>query len=501
MTNGAWNALSAAVTGVVAFLLVPLLLNKLGTAAYGTWILIGSMFAYSSVLHFGFTGAVSRHVAVALAKGTDDDLRRIMSTGTVFFTTVAILLATATLVVHHFIGTWFNIPAGMLGEARTAVLIVGGLLALAVITESFGAAISGYQRYDVITICRASMIILRSVALVVVLGRGGGLLAVAWIYALSELGVNLLQYAFASRLMPPGVVRARGFDPTLLPAMLAYGGNTFLYSSGAVIAYKASEVLIGVFRRAEDVAHYSVAVMGVLTLAAVVESLSAAIKPAVSDLDARDAASTIHELALATGKYSLLLILPSTAFLVLMGADFVRLWTGLSDPEVSRAMACLAVGQAFRLAQQSNFLILAGKGEHRFFGLSVLMVGAGTVVSTLVAVGALGLGIVGAAMASSMSWIAVAGIVIPRHVNSRLGITSRERRRRVFGPALAGCAPALALLAGWKWLHAPTSWGELFLVIAVVAVATAAGSWALALEAPERTWLRGLALRIRGSVA
>jgi O-antigen/teichoic acid export membrane protein len=496
LTNGAWNALSAAVAGGVAFLLVPLLLHSLGTAAYGTWILIGSMFAYSSVLHFGFTGAISRQVAVALAKGTDDDLRRIMSTGTAFFTVVAIVLGTATLVVHHFIGTWFNIPAGMLDEARTAVLIVGGLLALAVVTESFGAAISGYQRYDLITICRASMIILRSVALVVVLGRGGGLLAVAWIYALSELGVNLLQYAFASRLMPPGLVRAHGFDPGLLPEMLAYGANTFLYSSGAVIAYKASEVLIGAFRQTGDVARYSVAVMGVLTLSAVIESLSAAIKPAVSDLDAREAASTIHELALATGKYSLLLILPSTAFLVLMGADFLRLWTGLTDPEVARAIAYLAVGQAFRLAQQSNFLVLAGKGEHRFFGLSVLMVGAGTVVFTLVAVGALGLGIVGAAMASSVSWMVVAGIVIPRHVNSRLGITARERRRRVFGPALAGCAPAIAVLAGWKWLHPPNSWSELFLLVAVVAAATAAGSWAFALELPERTWLRVLARRI-----
>jgi hypothetical protein len=238
--------------------------------------------------------------------------------------------------------------------------------------------------------------------------------------------------------------------------------------------------------------------MGVLALSAVVESVTAAIKPAVSDLDARDAGSTIRELALLAGKYGLLIILPSTAFFVLMGDDFLRLWTGLTDPDVSRAMALLAVGQGFRLAQQGNFLVLAGKGEHRFFGLSVLLVGAGTVVLTTLALGLLGFGIVGAAAASTASWMAVAGIVIPRHVNAQLGVTPQERRQRVYGPALAGCAPAIALVAGWKWLHAPGSWGELILVVIVVGAATAAGAWAFALEDRERAWVSGAVRRIVG---
>ena len=82
--------------GGVAFLLVPLLLTRLGTSAYGTWVLIGSLFAYSSVLHFGFTSAISREVAVALATGTEDDLRRILNTGTVFFAGVGVMIGVAS---------------------------------------------------------------------------------------------------------------------------------------------------------------------------------------------------------------------------------------------------------------------------------------------------------------------------------------------------------------------------------------------------------------------
>jgi O-antigen/teichoic acid export membrane protein len=490
LTNGAWNTLSTVVAGATAFLLVPVLLNRMGAAAYGTWILIGSMFAYSTVLHFGFTSAVTRHVAVALAKGADGDLRRIVTTGTMFFSAVALLLATGTLVMRYFLGRWFNIPPELLDQAQTSVLVVGGLLTFTVTIESFGAVLSGYQRFDLITICRASMIILRAIVLVLVLQRGGGLLEVAWIYGLTELGVNLLQYAFATRLLPASVLQVHAIEPALLPEMLAYGTSTFLYSSGAVIGAKVSEALLGVFRPAGDIARFSVAGMGALTLAAAVDSLSAALKPAVSDLDARESASAIHELALMTGKYALLLILPSTTFLVLMGAELIRVWTGLDDPGAAQAMALLSIGQAFRLSQQSNFLILAGKGEHRFFGVSALLVGSGTVVLTLLAVGVFDLGIVGAAIAASVSWIVVAGIAIPRHANARLGITAAERRRRVLGPALAGCAPGMLLLAGWQWLHPPTSWAELALVIVVVAAATAVGAWVFALDARERNLVR-----------
>ena len=497
LTNGAWNATSTVVSGVLAFLLVPLLLNRLGELTYGVWILIGSMFAYSTILQFGLSSAINRHVPVALAKGNDDDIRRVVSTATVFFAGVGLVVALATVVLRWNLPRWFHVPASLVPAAADGVVVVGFLLSVTVVAQTFGAVLTGYQRYDLSAISRIVMVLLRGSVLWFVLARGAGLLAVAWIYGLTELGVNLLQYTFGVRLMPPRVVAVAAFDRTLLREMVAYGGNTFLYSAGAVLAYKASEVIIGVLRSPEEVARYSVAAAGVLTLSAVIESLSAAIKPAVSDLDARDLGHTIRELSLVSQKFALLVILPSTTFLVLMGGDFLRLWTGLARPDVAQAMALIAVGQAFRLTQQSNFLVLVGKGEHRFFGLSVLMVGAATVVTTLLAVGVFHLGLVGAAGAGCLSWVVVSGIVIPAHVNARLGIPRAERRRRVLLPAIAGCMPALLLTGVWKWQHAPRSWPEVILVVVVVAGVTALGAWRFTLEPKERDRLRALAMKMR----
>jgi O-antigen/teichoic acid export membrane protein len=496
LTNGAWNALSTVVAGAIAFLMVPLLLQHLGRDSYGVWVLIGSLFAYASILHFGLSSAINRHVPVALAKGDEDAVRRVLTTGSVFFAGVGAVVLVATVLLRLYFVAWFNVPEALAPEVERAVLVVGGMLALTVALQAFGAALSGYQRYDLSAISRIVFLLVRGAVLWALVRAGAGLLTVAWTFGLTELGVNVLQMLLGMRLMPTRPLAPRWFEPRLLREMLAYGGNTFLYSTGAVIAYKASEVVVGVMRRPEDVASYAVAATGVLTLSAVVESLSAAIKPAVSDLDARDEADAIRRLALAAQKFALLVILPSTAFLVLMGGDFLRLWTGSELREVSVAMALLAVGQAFRLAQQSNFLVLVGKGEHRFFGLAVLGVGALTIALTLIGVGPLDLGVIGAAGASCIAWAVIAGIVIPRHVDRQFGVTRGERWGRVIGPAVLGSAPGIALMGLWTAVRPLGSWLEVAVVTASVAAATAASAWRFSLEPAERTRLAGLLGRV-----
>jgi O-antigen/teichoic acid export membrane protein len=233
LTNGAWNALSTAFAGGIAFLVVPLLLRQLGQAAYGIWVLIGSVFAYATILHFGLSSAVNRQIPVAIVQQRDDDVRRVVSTATVFFAGVGVLVALGTLALRYGLARWFNVPVPLIPSAERAVLVVGFLLAATVTAQTFGAALSGYQRYDLSAISRIVMLLVRGGALWLVLARGGGLVAVAWIFGLTELGVNLLQMAFGMRLMPPRLVALRWFDAGLLQEMLAYGGNTFLYSAGA----------------------------------------------------------------------------------------------------------------------------------------------------------------------------------------------------------------------------------------------------------------------------
>lgn len=495
LKNSFWNASANLATGAVAFLLVPFMLRHMGEQRYGVWVLIGSAFAYSSMLGFGLSSAINRYVPVSLARGCEDDVRRVTSTGTVFFFGVGVLLAGLTLLLYWGLARWFQIPPVLVPSARQTVLVVGGFACLSVITQGFEAVLSGYQRYDLTGISRVTAVLLRAAIVVAALLNGGGLLAVACAYGLTEFGSKMLNYVFCARLAPKRLVSFRAFDSKLLRDMLAYGINTFLYGAGTLLTYKASELVIGVFLRTEDVAHYSVAATGVLVLSSTIISVCAAIKPATSDLDARGEQASVRELSIASQKYTLFLIVPSVAFLVIMGREFLQVWSHVDSPQLALILALLAISQAIQLAQHSNFVVMVGKGEHRFFGVCVALIGLSTVVLAVVNCGVLHWGLVGVAVANLFPLLVVCGVIIPRHVDGKLGLSWRERVGRVWRPVFLGCTPAILLLAGWKRLHPPTGWNEIIAMVAATALVTAAAGWRLGLNQAERGHLSALVRR------
>ena len=59
-----------------------------------------------------------------------------------------------------------------------------------------------------------------------------------------------------------------------------------------------------------------------------VQAFTTAIKPAVSDLDTRDDQTRVRQIAFLTQKYSLLILIPAAAFLIVMGREFLTVWVG-----------------------------------------------------------------------------------------------------------------------------------------------------------------------------
>ncbi|GAG28815.1 unnamed protein product, partial [marine sediment metagenome] len=239
----------------------------------------------------------------------------------------------------------------------------------------------------------------------------------------------------------------------LLREMLAYGINTFLYAMGAIIIYKASDVVIGIFIGTAEISQFAIAAAGVLLLSQLLQAFTAAIKPAVSDLDARDDESRVRQISFLTQKYSLLLIIPSGCFLVAMGREFLWVWVGeeFQDPAVIGGMgtilAILTVGHCLRLAQHSNFLVLVGRGQHRAFGLFTALTALLCVSASVVSVKVFNLGLLGIAWSNFLPMVLISGVVLPIYFNLKMKISARESILNVWWPALLGCLPSVAMIS------------------------------------------------------
>ncbi|UCD52819.1 MAG: oligosaccharide flippase family protein [Phycisphaerales bacterium] len=490
--NTFFNVAALMSNAVIGFFLIRFFLGRLGEARYGVWVLISSLFRYRGILSMGLNSAINRHIPVCLAKDDREGIAKVISTALFFFSTLAVLVALLSFLLSAKVGDWFAVEPELVETAGRLVLITGLCFAISSPLQLTSAVLSGLQRYDVIGIVTLAILATRTVLVVILLLRGNGLLTMGLVFGISEIGTRALQYIFVQRLLPGVTLAARNVDLKLLKDMLFYGMNTFMYAMGALVMYKASDLIIGIFLGTAQVSRFAVATAGVLLLSQFLQAFTAAIKPAVSDLDARDEHSRVQEIAFLTQKYSLLVILPAACFLILLGREFLTVWVGpkFPDPAVVGSLAVvltvLTVGHCLRLTQHSNFLVLVGRGEHKVFGLLTAMTAVVCVCSSILTVKFLGWGLTGIAWCNAVPVGLVSGLILPVYFNRKMRITFQQNLARVWWPALLGSLPAVALMAAWKLLAPPDSWIELLVVVAATAVTTSICGWYFSLQLVER---------------
>jgi O-antigen/teichoic acid export membrane protein len=316
-----------------------------------------------------------------------------------------------------------------------------------------------------------------------------------------------VQHILARRLLPKGYASWRYVDRVLLKEMLFYGMNTFLYAIGALIIYRASETITGIYLGTSKVSQLQVAAAGLLLLSEFVQAFTTAIKPAVSDLDTRDDQEKVRLIAFLTQKYSLLILIPAAAFLMIMGREFLTVWIARTsgDATVVQSMATvltiLTAGYCLLLSQHSNYLVLSGRGEHRVFGILTAIEAVLCVSIAIFSVKVLGWGLEGIAWGNLLPMGLVAGVILPVYFNRKMKISASDSIRQVWWPALLGTVPGVALIVAWKCLAPPASWAGLFSVVAAAAGTTVLSGWFLGMDSDEHRRLLSVLRRGRRQAA
>jgi O-antigen/teichoic acid export membrane protein len=333
------------------------------------------------------------------------------------------------------------------------------------------------------------------------LSYGYSLLTMGLAFGLSEIAVRVIHGYYVKKLLPQVSLSLTHVDFGLLRNMLAYGINTFLYAMGALLIYHASNIVIGIFIGSAEISQFATASAGALLLSQLLYAFTAAIKPAVSDLDARDDSAAVKELAFLTQKYSLLMIIPAGCFFAVMGREFLQVWVGgvFQDPAVIATMgtilSILVVGHCLRLAQHSNFLVLVGRGQHKIFGVLTALTAILCVSCSVVSIKIFNWGLLGIAWSNFLPMALITGVIIPIYFNWKMHISLQETIGNVWKPALSGSLPVVLMISVWKYLAPPVSWLGIVGVIITATVMTFVCGWFLGLKGVERDRFIRIALR------
>jgi O-antigen/teichoic acid export membrane protein len=452
--------LAFAVEVVLGLVMLPFNLTHLGSAAYGLWVLTASVTVHFSVLNLGFGGALVKFVAQYRAHQRARAINEIASTlFFIFLGAGAVAYLVAALVAFN-IGALFPLTAEEAATGRTLLLIIAVHVALNFPFSVYGGIVSGFQRYHVNSIIAIASTVLIAVVNVAILKAGYGLVTLVAVTTAVRVVFYFIYRANAFRIYPALQIRWSLVRRDRLREVTSFSVYALIIDWANKLNYQCDTLVIGAFLGTPPVAAYAAASRIFLATQTLTNQLNGVLFPLVVDSDASLRRHRLREILLQATRFSLVMVLPVAAALVILGDSVIRAWVGPQLAAATPVLQILSIAVAVRVGNGAGATLLKGAGCHRQLAWINLSAGIANIVLSVVFV--LTYGLAGVAFATLLAVVATAAIVSPLACR-RVGLPLWTFLKRAVLPPLW---PALVTSAALYWTRHLSAGSRLIVVLA-----------------------------------
>jgi O-antigen/teichoic acid export membrane protein len=329
----------------VSFFMAPFLVHRLGDSAYGVWAVVMSVFGYMGLLDLGMGASLVRYIAQY-----DDETKRkamgvLLSSALLFYTVTGLLGTLLGVIIGIFGMHIFNLPESLMGEARLVMVIMGVSLIIRFPGSVFQNVLAGMRLYHRRNVVEITALLVRIAAIVLAIRAGGGL---AWLGIITVCGSSLMYLAIflvAKRRLQGVKIRICNATREFLRELISYGSKVFTTTMLGTASSGSDPLIIGIILSSRWVTFFSIPFMLVNYLKSMLMSLTMALMPVFSNLQARNLKADICFRVLRYSRYVAAIGLFAGAGLLVFGVPFVRLWMGAgyaSQGAVALYFLCLS---------------------------------------------------------------------------------------------------------------------------------------------------------------
>ena len=448
----------------IAFLVTPYIVYKLGTEGYGVWALMSVVTGYAGLLDLGVRSAFTKYVAEYNAKGDHEAVQGVVGTGILFYSGLGVLIFVLAFVFRDTLLGLLNVPAGLMSEARFALLCCVAAFCISNTFSAYGGVIDGLQRMDVSRSVSVGTSSLTSGAMVVVLALGKGLRGVASVALASSLLTGLALLVCALRVSPTRIgLGALTINRAIFRRLATFGLKLQGSALSSVGNIQLDKFLLAYFWNVRLVTFYELGLRAAMMLRSVPMLLVTAIVPAASDLHARGDKERLTLLYERGVKYVAAATYPFVLFPLVAAPYLVGAWLGPSGYRAAVfPLQFLALGYCFNVLTGVPNMIARGLGLLNYELAMGLAYPCVHLAIGLVLVPRFGLagavtGTTGAAIVVSL--VGLVWVHSGIHISDKsFGRLWRETHAKPFAAAaVAGVIVYLLALVGRHWVAIPAA--------------------------------------------
>lgn len=494
LRNFGWNLGGRAWQIVLTLASVPLLIDRLGLELYGVYALVSVFLGYFRFLDFGFSTALERFGAKAIARGDRPTLRRYFRTAATAQGAISVFGGLAVLALAHWFVPLLEAPPAMRAEVIDSLGWIAATFTLTLASGVPAGLLRAAQRFDHLNRIGVVTGTLSTVLLVIVALAAP---ALRWVIltmaAASAVG---FVWTLVAATRSTGLSVWPGLDRQSLRELIGFGGFVTIGGLVTPVLVNLEKIMLGTAVGVATVSHYMVPYRALERITVLPGSVSRAIFPHLSSLHGKGDDASIERTHLRSTELVLWMVLPLFAGLWIAGPALFTLWMGEEFAQVaSPVLLILSAGWFVNMLAWNAVVLIQACGHPG--RIAALYVAEAAVYLPLAWLATVHFGLVGAAVAWSARVIVDAVVL---WLLASLEFGSRRARLPGFDPRPLGFAALLIAgsLVAERAASLPT-WGAILLGTAAASTLAGVAWWWVLTHADRDSILDKLPWIGRGS--
>lgn len=329
---------------LVAIAALPFIVRGLGTERYGILALAWAVLGYMAILDLGLGPATTKFVSEELAKREDEEAARSFWSSVV----IQLFLGLVGAALVWFASPWIaailrDVPEALRGEAVASFRVLAFFVPHALVYGSVGGALRAAQKFGTAGVFQSIIGSGRYGVLLVGVMAGWGLPAILLLVLAWQLAGLAVLFLIAIRLVP-GLLRG-GPDRRAVPKLLRFGKWIAVSSVIGPILVYLDRFVLGTVASVAAVAYYAAPYSVVTKMSLFSATLGSVLFPSYAAMNASRQGRRVRKAVVRSLKFTLIMLVPVAAGMVLFAGDLMRLWLGAEFESNSTAvLQVLSVG-------------------------------------------------------------------------------------------------------------------------------------------------------------
>ncbi|MGE3181257.1 MAG: lipopolysaccharide biosynthesis protein [Phycisphaerae bacterium] len=443
ITNWIWYAL----TIVSGFLIPRLIEDKQGRELLGIWDLCWTLVIYVNLLSMGVVSAMSRFAARNRVS-SDWHATNLSYNSSTLLLSISFLAAVTLVSAVNWVQVMLppDTPAALVNEGWLISVVLVTAAAVQLPAGPLNGIITGFERFDCLNAIRWVRDFVMLIGMIASLYLGYGLLALAMINLVTEVGASIAKWFVARRLCPALQLSPRFCKLVVMRKLLIFGGKSAVQEFARGGLYSAASFIVSRRLGEGPMAIYSRQRNLVMHAHRFTKQFSQVFVPKSAALQAGADQNALRELLIVSGRWGFFIAVPIVALLIIAGDDLVEVWMKSTDYRKPMVMLCLALGHLPALGQMSAYSVLMGMGKHGIASAIELFTAITAIIVMLVIAPYAKDLMLTISLILGLSVATSGGLLIPMYACRLLKLSQLEYWAKTIGPPILAGLPFIAAL-------------------------------------------------------